>query len=82
VAIYKRPTPPLSIRRINGRKKNKGLEIEQIYGHGSQWGPMSGESVQAARFCIQSVEKAVSGWGNIRDSNNRVTVRVTVSNHH
>jgi hypothetical protein len=33
--VYKkRPTPPLSIRRINEMKKNKGLDIEQIYGHG------------------------------------------------
>jgi hypothetical protein len=26
----KRPTPPLSIRRINERGKSKGLDIEQI----------------------------------------------------
>jgi hypothetical protein len=29
--IYIRPTPPLSIRRINEREKTKGLDIEQIY---------------------------------------------------
>jgi hypothetical protein len=36
--------------RINERKKtkNKGLDIEQIYGHGSQRGPMPGVSVPAA----------------------------------
>jgi hypothetical protein len=46
-----RPTPPLSIRRINERKnktkQNKGLDTEQIYGHGFQRGPMPGVSVPA-----------------------------------
>jgi hypothetical protein len=46
IYINKRPTPPLSIRRINERK-NKGLDTEQIYGHGSQRGLMPGVSVPA-----------------------------------
>jgi hypothetical protein len=47
IYIYIRPTPPLSIRRINEREKTKGIDNEQLYGHGSQRGPMRGVSVPA-----------------------------------
>jgi hypothetical protein len=45
----KSPTPSsLSLRRINeGEKKHKGLDIQQIYGHGSYRGPMPGVTVPA-----------------------------------
>jgi hypothetical protein len=40
-------TPFLTIGRNNERKKHKGLDIEQIYGHGSQRGSMPGMTVPA-----------------------------------
>jgi hypothetical protein len=56
--ISKRPTPPLSIRRIDERKKNIGLDIEQIHGHGSQRGPMPDVSVPAG--CRQQASTSAS----------------------
>jgi hypothetical protein len=49
------PTPPLSIRRINERKQNKGLDIEQIYGHGSQRGPAGAGSKLLFLLLLQIV---------------------------
>jgi hypothetical protein len=38
---------PFYQRRNNERRKNKSLDIEQIYGHGFQWGSMPGVTVLA-----------------------------------
>jgi hypothetical protein len=43
--IKKSPTPPFLSKggtMKEGGKKNKSLDIEQIYGHGSQWDSMPG----------------------------------------
>jgi hypothetical protein len=41
------------MRRFNERKKKKtGLDIEQIYGHGFQRGPMPGVTMPAISFCF------------------------------
>jgi hypothetical protein len=47
--MYIKKTNPSFINKEDQRKekKNSGLDIEQIYGHGSQRGPMPGMSVPA-----------------------------------
>jgi hypothetical protein len=47
--IIKKPNPFLFIKRRNNerRKKNKSLDTEQIYGHGSQRASMSRVTVLA-----------------------------------
>jgi hypothetical protein len=48
--IYIKKTNLSLINKVDQRneKKNKGLDIEQIYGHGSERGPMPGVSAPAS----------------------------------
>jgi hypothetical protein len=46
IYIYKTNTSFIN-KEDQRKEKNKGLDIEQIYGHGSQRGPMPGVSVPA-----------------------------------
>jgi hypothetical protein len=56
----KRPTPTLTKERNNERKKkHKGLDMEQIYGHGSQRGSMPGMIVPGVIFCFYN---SVAGY--------------------
>jgi hypothetical protein len=46
IYIYK-TNPSISNKEDERKEKNKELDIEQIYGHGSQRGPIPGVSVPA-----------------------------------